>query len=300
MKGQNETAFPAAFAGLFSDRLLAWIAACPGGAAAEELHISRGGLITLTAAGKTRPAPFSLDPDEFDRLLQGLLRGSPYAQEDRLRRGFFLYPGGYRIGVGGSAITLSGQVRTMGEITSLCLRIPHRCVGCGAPLLHLLLRMGNGTLPRQGLLLYGPPGVGKTTLLRDLCEQLAGEPYYFRCAVIDEREELFFCRPAPGLNLDIYTAWPKGEGLDAAVRAAAPRLLLCDELSDEDALRLLTIGCGVPLIASAHAGGPSELLSRPGLGQLLRSGRFFGMVGLHRGQGGLGFSYREILPEVAV
>lgn len=290
--------FPAAFRGVFPDRLYAWLECCPAIGTAEELHLQRKGLSTLTAAGKTLLLPELFDSAEFDRLLLGLLRGSPYAQEDRLRQGYFLFPGGYRVGVCGGAVTREERIGApeLSSVSSLCLRIPHRHPGIAAPLVHLLLQTGRGSLPGRGMLLYGPPGVGKTTLLRDLCEQLSGEPHYFRSAVIDDRGELFPEKERPGLNADIYAAWPKGDGLEAAIRTAAPQLLLCDELSDREALRLLEIGSGLPLIATAHAGSAEELRHRPGLGRLLDAGRFFCAIGLHRGSGGLGFCYRETAP----
>ena len=287
--------FPRQFAALFPDRLFDWLRTIPGVGEAEELHLRRGGMISLTLGGKTKIAPWYLSDSQFDLILQGLLRDSAYAQEDRLRQGYFLYPGGYRVGIGGRALTSESTVHGVTDISSLCLRLPHRRPGISRPLAHLFLQQGSSGKPSAaGILLYGPPGVGKTTVLRDLCEQLAGEPHYFRSAVIDDRGELFFGRQQPQLNLDLYAAWPKGAGLEAAIRAAAPKLLFCDELDDGDALRLLRIGGGVPLIATAHGGSPAELSCRPGLGKLIRAGRFFCTVGLFRGKNGMGFRYDEL------
>ena len=50
---------------------------------------------------------------------------------------------------------------------------------------------------------------------------------------------------------------------------------LCDEIGKEEAAYLeYAVGCGVPIVASAHGGSPEELLQRRGVSALLRDGIF--------------------------
>lgn len=154
------------------------------------------------------------------------------------------------------------------------------------------------------MLLYAKPGVGKTTVLRDLAEQLSGPPWSLHTVVTDGREELFFGEASPRIPgderhaLSVLPGWPKAAGMEAALRCMSPELLICDEIGGEEADAILENGRGgLPLIAAAHGGSVHELYARPSLHRLLAAGIFRCCVGLSRsGEGGMRFDCTALTP----
>lgn len=236
--------------------------------------------LTLTVKDKALPVGISATADEVSRTVNALCRGSLHSFEDAIRQGFIPIGNGARAGVCG---VLSGG--TVMTVTSVCIRIPRSVYGVGESLVRRLL-----TVP-SGMLIYSPPGVGKTTLLRDIAATLSSPPYLKRVSVIDERNEIFRPDAFRRSFADVYTSYPKNEAIELAVRTMSPQYLICDELGVGDAEALLrTQSLGVPTVATAHAPSLEALMSREIFSRLHGCGMFSLYVGLSRE--GRGFSYR--------
>ena len=95
--------------------------------------------------------------------------------------------------------------------------------------------------------------------------------------VVDERGELF---PEgtffAGERTDVLSGCPKPLGLDRLLRTMGPKCIAVDEItSREDCQGLLRAGwCGVSLLATAHAAGKRDLLTRPVYGPLVETHLF--------------------------
>ena len=204
-------------------------------------------------------------------------------------------PGGIRVGIAGRAVCEDGRVIGIYDIGGLCIRLPHRHGDMGGPICHLLRRMASeGGAPR-GVLIYAPPGEGKTTLLRAVAARMAGADEYppLRTVVVDTRGELSFDVDDPRLCLDVLRGYPRARGVEIATRTMSAELIVCDEIGDvEEAMALIsTHHGGVPIVASAHGGTVDELLRRTGI-RLLHESRLFGAyVGIKRNGKG-DFIYR--------
>jgi stage III sporulation protein AA len=156
----------------------------------------------------------------------------------------------------------------------------------GGMVCRLLRSLNNGRASPQGILIYAPPGEGKTTLLRAVAAGLAGADggTPLRTVVVDTRGELGFETDGRGLCLDILRGYPRARGVEIATRTMSAQLIVCDEIGDvEEAMALIsTHHGGVPIVASAHAGTVDELLRRTGI-RLLHESRLFGAyVGIKR------------------
>lgn len=259
-----------------------------------EVRLRRGGPIQLVTAdgdlwlGASGPAT---DPgaaihctdDDMERTVQLITGASLYAWEDELARGYCTLPGGHRVGFAGHVKLREGRIQTQRAFGSLCLRVGRPVPGCADPVLPALCAPG-GRL--RSALVFGPPGCGKTTLLRDLCRQVsAGRPDLglagLRVAVCDERSELGASRAGHphfdlGPRTDVLDGCPKAEGLLLLLRALGPEVLVTDEVGgpgDAEALADAARG-GVAVLASAHAGSAEDLLRRPSLQRLLATGAF--------------------------
>ena len=132
--------------------------------------------------------------------------------------------------------------------------------------------------------MWSPPGVGKTTLLRSAIKELCSGSGALRASVIDTRGELSIACEGTGILADVLSGYPRALGVEIATRCMNAQLLVCDEIGDaaEVEALLTSILCGVPLLASAHAGSVEELMTRPSVQKLHLAGAFGAYVGICR------------------
>ncbi len=265
----------------------------------EEIRMRAERRCSLVVSGKNIMLDTVLDRSEISDVLEGMCQGSLYAFSDTIKQGYVSLPDGVRVGVCGRAGCEGERIIGIYEVNSLSVRIPHKSRPVGAEICRLL----NSFDRTQGVLVYSPPGVGKTTLLRSTAMMLASGEWEsgrlpLRTVVIDTRGELSFANEGRDLCLDVLSGYPRRRGIEIATRCLNAEVIICDEIGDyEEAMSLVAShNCGVPLIASAHAGDVSQLLSRTGL-RLLHEAKIFGAyAGLLRdGRGG--FLYDIVMRE---
>ena len=283
------TLLPPFLTALLPPRLLAEIErAVPQGLFPEEVRIRRDRAASLVVSGENLLLGTVFSGAELEALLLRFCAGSLYAHHDTLKEGYVMLQEGVRVGVGGHAAVLDGKVSAVTEPTVLSIRLPHRTPVVGDEIVALFGEM-HGT---RGVLLFAPPGVGKTTVLRGVAALLAGGAHPRRTAVIDTRGELG-CFAGEGLLLDVLSGYPRGRGIGIATRTLSAEVIVSDEVGDlAEAQEIVAAHVGgVPLIASAHAFGVRELLSRPGM-RLLHEARVFGAyVGVSRAAGRFCYHY---------
>lgn len=250
---------------------LAVLAALPSSerARVQELRLRSGQAVTLSTpdgewclgVGGRSDVPQSdtyiCTPVQLEQCFLRLCNDAVYAHEWELQQGFLSIEGGIRVGVAGTAVTDGGHLRTVRDITSLCIRLPRHIRGCAAALQRRMLSAG---FPANTLLI-GPPSSGKTTLLRDLAIGLASQGY--RVTVVDERGEL--SGPCPLTGCDVLLGYPKAEGIRRAVRCLAPDVIVFDELGDGDEAAAVAscARAGVAVAASLHGIDPAQLSYQP-------------------------------------
>lgn len=259
-----------------------------GLARVEEIRLHRGRRVTVTSSCRNIPTPAIMTGAEIDRTMTRLCEGSVYAFRDTIAEGYISLRGGIRVGVCGRAAISGGKICGIYDVDSLIIRIPHPAPKVGKEICDLIREMKYVS----GVLIYSPPGVGKTTLLRALAAELASGRDARRVSVVDTRGELSYSLDNPAFCVDILTGYPKHIGISIAARTLGTQLIICDEIgtrAEADAI-CEAHNCGVPLIATAHAGNVRELLGKAGITVLHKSGCFGAYVGLSR-KGEFGFSY---------
>lgn len=261
----------------------------------EEIRLRAGRFATLTVNGRNLITPLVLSSAELVSILTWLCGGSLYAYSQTINQGYITLPDGIRVGIAGRAVCEDGRVIGVYDIGGLCIRLPHRHGSMGKEVCRLLRRMASEGGAPQGVLIYAPPGEGKTTLLRAVAACMAGADGHppLRTVVVDTRGELGFETDDPRLCLDVLRGYPRARGVEIATRTLSAQLIVCDEIGDvEESMALIsTHHGGVPIVASAHAGTVDELLRRTGI-RLLHEAHLFGAyVGIKR-DGNHDFNYR--------
>lgn len=226
-----------------------------------ELRLRQGAPPELVSREGSRWLSGRTTREDIAFCIQTASRYSPWAAES-MKLGYLTAPGGHRIGLCGLALYRQGQLTGMREITSVCIRVARDFPG-----------IAQG-VPRNGsVLILGAPGWGKTTLLRDLIRQRSRQE---AIAVVDERGELFPEGFDTGSRTDILRRCRKREGIELVLRTMGPGCIAVDEVTAEEDCRglLQAAGCGVRLLATAHAGSMEEFLSKPGYRSLAEGGIF--------------------------
>ena len=256
---------------------------------AEELRLHRGRIATVTCKGRTYSTNIILSESEMNEIFRRMCAGSLYAFQQTVNNGYLSMEGGIRVGVCGSAAMEGDKIIGVHEITGLIVRIPHHHHITVKPILCELERQKR----LRGILIYAPPGVGKTTVLRAVAAEASSPLYGLHTVVVDTREELGYSLDSSNLSLDVLVGYPRQTGIEIAVRSLCAELIICDEISSEEDAKaiLMASSCGVPLVASAHAGSVKELLNRPFMRVLHRFGVFGCYIGLQRDPYG-GFFYQ--------
>ena len=211
---------------------------------------------------------FTLTQADIDESFKKLCNNSVFAHENELKNGFIVMKNGSRAGVCGR---LAGG--TMQDISSINIRIARQVLGAAND----IARRYNG----GGLLIIGPPGSGKTTVLRDLIRQLSNgvTGRLNRVAVIDSRCEISgsFCGASVndlGANTDLLLCDDKARGIEIATRTLFPHIIAFDEIGTTAELQRVSEGflAGVKIITTAHAGNLNELKNRKVTSLLLEIG----------------------------
>ena len=247
----------------------------------DEIRLRLHRCASLTVSDKNIRLSYVMREEERDALLSRLCRGSVYAYRESIKNGYIDLPSGVRVGLCGRALTEGGVLSSVVDISGFCFRIPHMVRGIGEEAYRALLSLQRG----EGLLVYSPPNGGKTTLLRALSDRLSGDACPRRVVLLDSRGELyssaFF---SPDALLDVLREYPREEAILQAIKSLSPEFLVCDEIGgmrEAEALRL-AVGCGVPLLCSAHGASLSSLLSRPPIALLRKAGAFGAYIGIER------------------
>ncbi len=241
----------------------------------RELRIRRKGVCTLLLGRESIPLISKINDEEMEAVLYGLTDGALYAHRDTIAEGFISLPRGIRVGVCGVARYDGERLTGISDMSSLIFRIPTgECAFLDR--LYSVYDEGIG----NGLLIYSPPGVGKTTAIRFLARAIGGGSNPKKVAVIDERSE-FDENDYRGCAVDVLKGYKKGKGIEIATRTLSPDLIMIDEIGvdDSDSI-LLAIKCGVPVIATAHGGDKDEILSRPALKRFFDHRVFSRLLGI--------------------
>src|ERR1700730_12014334 len=174
-----------------------------------------------------------------------------------------------RAGIERTLHRISALRNRKGKVVGLTCRIGRAVLGSIA-LIRDIVEQG------QSILILGRPGVGKTTLLREIARVLADEANK-RVVVVDTSNEIA-CDgdiPHPGIGrarrMQVARTAEQHAVMIEAVENHMPQVIVIDEIGTElEAAAARTIAeRGVQLVATAHGNSLENLLVNPTLNDLL-------------------------------
>ena len=217
---------------------------------AQEVGVYMGKVCPLEAA-------YIASERDIAETLDRITEASLYAFREQFKQGFLMLPGGHRVGITGEVSLAESGVYMQRHISSLNIRLAKDVPGAAA-FLYPHLSCG----PKHTVVV-GPPGSGKTTVLRDLVRFLSSSG--LTVGLIDERGEIAASyKGLPGFaighTVDVLTGCPKREGFEILLRGMRPDVIATDEIGFGDDLESMKTASqmGVKVVATWHGTEPPK------------------------------------------
>jgi stage III sporulation protein AA len=216
---------------------------------------------------------------DLDDIFKYLCHDSVYAYDYERRQGYMTLEGGHRVGFTGELTSTQAGEYIVKYVKYMNIRIAHEKLGIAKRVIDYVYDK-----VLLSSLIISPPGIGKTTLLRDVVRILSdGDTNYKGCnvGVVDERGEIAGAYRGSatlyiGERTDVITGGDKLRGIDILVRTFSPRAIAIDEIGKpEDAeaiLRAKVSGCSV--YATAHGRNLDDINAKSEMKRILELGVF--------------------------
>ena len=247
---------------------------------AEELRLSIGRQPYVITGDSEYRLHGIFTSDDMLFALERATGASIRTAASRITQGYINY-NGLRVGVCGTGTYERDKLTGLNEFTSLDIRLSHECIGICDDI--------KCRIYGKNLLIISQPGGGKTTALREIVRILSEQGT--RVGLVDERGEIAAMTNGTaqfdvGIRTDVLTGIEKSRAALMLLRGMSPQIIAMDEITKaEDTSAVLDIiGCGVGIIATAHAKSTDDLKKRAVYRELLEQ-RVFDSLLIISGQG---------------
>ena len=246
----------------------------------EEIRVRNNLPLILKIGQDEKVIDYKITTEDINYIFQKICENSIYSYQKQIANGFITVQGGNRVGIVGTAV-LDGndKVINFNYISGLNFRISRQIIGCSNQIVDEIF---NGCGGIYNTLIISKPGIGKTTLLRDIVRNVSnGMPNKFKgmnVTVIDERGEISatykgIMQNDLGMRTDVINDIPKYIGMKMAIRSMSPKVIVADEIGnkrDSEAIKY-AMCCGVKGIFTAHGASLEELEKNPEISDLLEN-----------------------------
>lgn len=249
--------------------------------ALEEIRIRSNRPLILKFSDNEKIFDYIVTVEDLIETLQKICENSIYSYQSQICNGFITIKGGHRVGIAGNIVIENGKIININYISSLNFRIAKEINGCSNKLLKYVINMENNNV--YNTLIVSKPGVGKTTILRDLVRRISNgiEQINFQglnVGLVDERGEIAamykgVAQNDIGMRTDVLSNVKKDKGMKLLIRSMAPRVIAADEIgSKEDVEAIKEAVCsGIKGIFTAHGSSLDDISINPSIKDLLMS-----------------------------
>lgn len=214
---------------------------------------------------------------DVEEILENICKNSVYSYQNEIVNGFITIEGGHRVGITGSCVVEKGKIVNICNITSLNIRIAKQIKDVSR-FLDIYIVKDDSIL---NTLIVSPPGMGKTTILKDLIRRISNGDGFksLNVSVVDERLELSANFDGTiqidlGEKTDIITNICKDKGMKMLIRSMAPEVIVVDEIGTKEDVEAIkyAVTSGVKGIFTAHGDSFDNILLNPILKELINTG----------------------------
>lgn len=245
----------------------------------EEIRIRINLPIIVKLAEKEKIIDYKVSTEDINYIFQKICENSIYAYQNQIANGFVTIKGGNRVGIVGTAVVQNGKVTNLNYVSGLNFRIAQEIIGCSNKIMPNIIR--GETI--YNTLIIAMPGMGKTTLLRDIIRNLSNgftdgntKIKGQNISVIDERGEISATYRGGsqndlGIRTDVLNDIPKAIGMKMAIRSMAPQIIAADEIGSVDDVNAIqyAICCGIKGIFTAHGNSVEDVKKNTELKSLI-------------------------------
>lgn len=219
---------------------------------------------------KINSQPCIYTKKEIEFIVTNACNNSFYKFNENIKNGYISCGQGIRMGISGECVCENGEIKTIKNFSSLCIRFPHCIYGCAQKAFEII--EGN---PLKSLLVISRPGGGKTTLIRDLV-RIISNVKKSNILLIDEKNEFYYERFDLGKTTDVLTSSTKKFGFFTAIKTMSPDVIVADELTCEDDANgaIFAALSGVKIICSIHGNSFSDVYKKGYVKKLIDLGCF--------------------------
>ena len=218
-----------------------------------EIRLRVGKSVRIYFGRLEKELDINVSKQDMIKILSNISSNSIYSVQNDINRGFVTIEGGNRIGIAGEIVAVDGKIKNVKEISSMNIRVSKEFTGISNCIMENIVHDGRV----MNTIIISPPGLGKTTLLRDIIRNLS--EYGYNISVIDERGEIAAMYDGKssldlGDRTDVISFVDKAAGMQMAVRSLAPDVVCTDEIGNVQDVEAIKYLCksGVSFVTTMH------------------------------------------------